>query len=704
MSKLIKVVMLVGCLFGKAFALPITNGDFGDNLTGWTAQGDVNADSGYALLGDISESSPAARLYQVSSIDPGYYVLSFDFQPQLGTEVELGTFPDTFFSSLYFHTGAGLDLDLKTFTESLGLIDADKNGIVTHQGEVTASILGDGWYHYVLNFTSTLSYVAPVFELFNLNGRMEESRVGVDNVSIVARDFCPDDPVKTLPGACGCGVPDTDADGNEVPDCLETCKGECSEANPGFDEDEDGVSNCQEVLDGTNACDSGSFIAKLKPQACAGANGFFSQTNIATVINHEEKALGFWVEYRDAFGTVQGSVWFELGPQLKRDVIVNDLGLKEDSYGTVCVFTDAASDGAWSGGITLYKQHSSKQAFDFALHYPFVNPKQGKSSAPINTNTLDPGNQEATVANWVRLTDAAAGDGIGLKGTLFYYNIDGVLIDYDDVNLPDGGRFDYAAHERLGVHQVGLAEFLPVNTQQGYFFEVTRYYYQGLGAWSHDFVTAFPLPNRPSTGEAISAEVGRPANELHIVEMINDNGANVPMELTVYDAAGAKLYSETNYVPSKSSIHRIIGDGVMAAGTVGVAEVSVPKISLSAITLAYARGKDGELLYGYAPPFLQSHGKAQFTQFNTFLEHKNRLSLVNTNQEPVEVRVRAIDWQGTVLAEYSETVAGKGIAVKELSLPADSYGTLVVSADVTGIVVRNDVIREGEYVMVFVGG
>ncbi|MEW6270702.1 MAG: putative Ig domain-containing protein [Thermodesulfobacteriota bacterium] len=34
-------------------------------------------------------------------------------------------------------------------------------------------------------------------------------------------DGCPDDPDKTDPGVCGCGVADADANGNGVPDCLE---------------------------------------------------------------------------------------------------------------------------------------------------------------------------------------------------------------------------------------------------------------------------------------------------------------------------------------------------------------------------------------------------------------------------------------------------------------------------------------------------
>ena len=36
-------------------------------------------------------------------------------------------------------------------------------------------------------------------------------------------DQCPDDPNKTEPGQCGCGVPDVDADGDGIPDCNDQC-------------------------------------------------------------------------------------------------------------------------------------------------------------------------------------------------------------------------------------------------------------------------------------------------------------------------------------------------------------------------------------------------------------------------------------------------------------------------------------------------
>lgn len=36
-------------------------------------------------------------------------------------------------------------------------------------------------------------------------------------------DECPDDPDKTAPGICGCGVPDIDSDGDGTPDCNDGC-------------------------------------------------------------------------------------------------------------------------------------------------------------------------------------------------------------------------------------------------------------------------------------------------------------------------------------------------------------------------------------------------------------------------------------------------------------------------------------------------
>jgi len=59
-------------------------------------------------------------------------------------------------------------------------------------------------------------------------------------------DGCPDDPLKQAPGVCGCGIADTDSDGDGIPDCDDNCPNDSNN-----DVDDDGIcgdiDNCPTV-------------------------------------------------------------------------------------------------------------------------------------------------------------------------------------------------------------------------------------------------------------------------------------------------------------------------------------------------------------------------------------------------------------------------------------------------------------------------
>ena len=67
-------------------------------------------------------------------------------------------------------------------------------------------------------------------------------------------DGCPTDYLKTAPGICGCGVPDTDTDDDGTPDCNDGCPLDPQKIEPGIcgcgveelsdDSDQDGVADC----------------------------------------------------------------------------------------------------------------------------------------------------------------------------------------------------------------------------------------------------------------------------------------------------------------------------------------------------------------------------------------------------------------------------------------------------------------------------
>ena len=113
-------------------------------------------------------------------------------------------------------------------------------------------------------------FVAPlIFDSSNGNtgegSQIDKVVVSGDADQLADNDECPDDPLKTEPGECGCGVPDTDRDGDGTADCNDDCPddpnkvdpGQCGCGVPDTDRDGDGTADCNDgcPLDPYNTTD-----------------------------------------------------------------------------------------------------------------------------------------------------------------------------------------------------------------------------------------------------------------------------------------------------------------------------------------------------------------------------------------------------------------------------------------------------------------
>src|SRR5207249_91923 len=104
-----------------------------------------------------------------------------------------------------------------------------------------------------INTGSNAAIPAGVTTDFDGYARINNSTV--DMGAFEWGDYCPSDPSKDYPGQCGCGVPDTDSDGDGTANCFDGCPndpnktaaGVCGCGTADTDSDGDGTPNCHDA-------------------------------------------------------------------------------------------------------------------------------------------------------------------------------------------------------------------------------------------------------------------------------------------------------------------------------------------------------------------------------------------------------------------------------------------------------------------------
>ncbi len=493
-------------------------------------------------------------------------------------------------------------------------------------------------------------------------------------------------------------------------------------------EDHDNDGRPDDVINGACSSDEEDCVnEKLRARACVGANGFLGQVNIASVINQSSADLSFTLEYFDQAGFRRQQLQnVRIPARLKSDFIVNDLGLQPDKIGTLCVTAKTlggvdAPAGSWSGGMALYKPNGRSgapvgwgESFDFALYYPFENARYGRNSAPLNTYRLGMDSRDV-VANWISIADASI-DGVGLQGTLSYFDQAGLPVISEPIVIPDGGRLDLPGHVGLTggavADAIGTAEFVPTRAagrELPYYMTVTRYFYDCGGSFCNNFRSAFNIPTRPAAQSPVMGGIATTDGEISIVELSNVSDETLATSFGVFNIAGQSLGTVQAAIPQRGAQHYIMNrvgqQGFLAEGEVGSATVQAPTRGLGAArSMFYKLDSLGRLEYGYSAALRGSLRGAQSTQFNTFINHINTVEMFNASVVNRNVEVQFVDFQGTLIESRQLVLPGLGgVRFDALSLPANTLGTVRVLGNELDLAVRNYTFRKDDYVLPFAG-
>lgn len=185
-----------------------------------------------------------------------------------------------------------------------------------------------GWGRYSADITGFAGMIITVSFTLESDSSIVYGGWAVDDVQVRTQDLCPSDPNKTEPGACGCGVPDTDTDGDLVADCIDNCPGVSNPLQE--DGDGDGLGDaCDDCPTDPNPaiCSFCYGDGSGTPCPCANESSPGSKRGCK---NSKPGNNGCLLEAVDNLGNPNPSV----------SVTTNELGLKSSGMmqGSYCIF------------------------------------------------------------------------------------------------------------------------------------------------------------------------------------------------------------------------------------------------------------------------------------------------------------------------------------------------------------------------------
>jgi uncharacterized repeat protein (TIGR02543 family) len=239
----------------KAGKILLHPGDGKNSVLRWTAPvaGEIKIDAIFVGLDSrCPPSSDAAILHKSTELwSASINTYNVPLSVSKSLTVQEGDFIDFTVGdggNGYYNDWTGLDVSISYtaigsgFTVSFqagsgGTVSGTTLQTVSNGGSCTSvTAVPDSGYQFS-SWTGTGGFTSTANPLIvaNVTGNMAITAnfTPYSDYPYVPTDYCPDDPNKTEPGVCGCGVSDIDSDGDGVPDCNDKCPKDPNKTEPG---------------------------------------------------------------------------------------------------------------------------------------------------------------------------------------------------------------------------------------------------------------------------------------------------------------------------------------------------------------------------------------------------------------------------------------------------------------------------------------
>jgi hypothetical protein len=456
-------------------------------------------------------------------------------------------------------------------------------------------------------------------------------------------------------------------------------------AVPG-DSDGDGTTDAQEIADGTNASDPGSYMERLVSPVYILWNSFLGMTNIIELVNPSSSSStsNVTVSLYSIDGNHVYSQQLALAVGQQYDLILNDFpGFLSNSYGIVKV----TYSGELDGRMSYYRPSGS--SYEFAYSVPLATALRGTTG--VSFNTFQPSENGAElnyrVNNWLTVVNLSSStEQFQVKS----YNQAGTLLADQTLTIPAFGRSDIdGGHQLVGPSVVGFHEIIPLDQDEPYISQLTRYGTNAEGSQSETaYFFAFPLAAHAGNGEVMYLPISRQFGETNWVEVINTKNTAVNVSLDFYNSTGTVTTVNSTLQPH-AQLNYLAREDYLNPGERGFVRIT-PNTANSIIAQSMYYYKDTwggiDAVSGIQPR--EALGATYSGSYNLFLGMQNWATISNLLNQEVVVTVNTVGPTTTgstavTLDPYSST-----------SIPVHSTSSLNVSADTYGSIAANpDTIR-----------